>query len=74
MSMMRIRECYGVPAYRGARIRFQGREGVITGTSRTAMHLRARLSGDKRTVLLHPTWEIEYLPAADQPPKGASDA
>lgn len=59
MSMEYIRKTYKVPAKRGGRIRFQGREGVIVG-ARDA-RLRARFHGIG-IVALHPAWEIEYLP------------
>ena len=57
-----IREYYKVDAYRGRRIRF-GKEKPVEGTilgGKGAL-LRVRLNGLKRTALLHPTWEIEYL-------------
>ena len=60
MSMEYIRKTYNVPAKRGGRIRFQGRDGIIVGT-RDA-RLRAHFDGIG-TVALHPTWEIEYLPS-----------
>lgn len=65
MSMQYIRDYYGVPAKRGARIRFTGRsdgvaqEGVITGTRNA--HIRVRFDGDLCTSRLHPTWEVEYI-------------
>jgi hypothetical protein len=66
MSMEYIRKHYGVPAKRGARVRFtpNGRdkpacEGVITGSS--GAHLCIRLDGEKRPGKYHPTWEIGYL-------------
>ena len=62
MSMEYIRNAYRVPAFRGGRIRFEHRE---TGTIVSARHgkLRVRFDGRKRIALLHPTWEVEYLPA-----------
>jgi hypothetical protein len=58
MSMQYIRDYYRVPAKRGARLAFQGRPGTIVGSSH--QYLRVRLDGDTSTVLLHPTWEVEY--------------
>lgn len=57
MSMQWIRLNYGVPAKRGGRIRFFGAEGTIASATH---HLRVRMD-DGRRVLLHPTWEVEYL-------------
>jgi len=63
-----IRLNYGVPASRGGRVRLgpgfaadAGREGAIT--SSLEGRLRVRLDGDQRSVILHPTWEVEYLDA-----------
>ncbi|WHT20957.1 hypothetical protein N8J89_07800 [Crossiella sp. CA-258035] len=55
-----IREHYGVPAKRGGRILFEGKPAVIT----SARHggLRVRLDGEKRSIPIHPTWEVVYLP------------
>lgn len=60
-AMEYVRGYYGVPARRGGRIRFQGRE---TGTIRSAdgAYLRVQFDARKRVALLHPTWEVEYLP------------
>jgi hypothetical protein len=60
-----IRETYGVPAYRGRRIRFthgEPREGVILSGS--GPYIRVRFDGEKISKRLHPTWEVEYLPTA----------
>ena len=63
MSMKYIRDYYGVPAKRGARVRyFDGVNeffGVIVG-SRGSL-LRVRFDGEKGASLLHPTWWVEYL-------------
>lgn len=66
MSLEFIRHNYHVPAKRGVRVRlglgfgpdFAGREGTITYADH---RLRVRLDGDKRPIILHPTWELEYL-------------
>ena len=73
MTLAYIRNHYGVPARRGARIRFSGRvdsppiEGVIT--SAAGATLRVHFDGEPRLRrhFLHPTWEIDYLPPV---PKG----
>ncbi|AEK09791.1 hypothetical protein PBI_PATTYP_72 [Mycobacterium phage PattyP] len=57
MSMEWVRQAYGVPARRGGRVRFFGTEGTITSASH---YLRVR-TDDGRRLLLHPTWEVEYL-------------
>jgi len=63
MSMDYIRRTYKVPAKRGGRICFTGNKVKEPGTIRSAIgsHLRVQLDGSKRTVLLHPTWCVEYL-------------
>lgn len=59
-----IRGYYRVPAHIGAKILFEGYPGVITGFD--GPHLLARVEGyGERPVILHPTWEVEYLPADD---------
>jgi hypothetical protein len=62
-GMEHIRKMYNVPARRGGRIRFEGRD---IGTIVAARHgrLRVRFDGQKRIAFLHPTWEVEYLPNA----------
>ena len=68
MSLPYIREVYGVPAKRGARIRFDyplgkdrpgPHEGTIVGAR--GPHLNVRLDGERHTCSLHPTWRVEYL-------------
>ena len=57
-----IRDRYMVEAHRGHRISYGSKnpvEGTILGGKDG--RLRVRLDGSKRTVLLHPTWEISYL-------------
>lgn len=64
--MERIRDQYGVPARRGARIRFRGQPAVITGTSRSGgMYLMIRTS-DGRRHMVHPTWEMDYLTGVER--------
>lgn len=65
--MDHIRASYGVSAWVGGRIRFTPgiafgfaqKEGVILGAK--GPYLRVRFDGEKRTVFLHPTWEVTYL-------------
>lgn len=60
MSLEAIRRAYGVPAYRGKPVWFQGQPHVITGATRTGQHLRIRPVDGGRTVRVHPTWEMVY--------------
>lgn len=55
-----IRWFYEVPAYRGRRVSYNGRIGVITGSR--GMYIRIRLDGEKRSYIYHPTYEIDYEP------------
>ena len=64
MSMDYIRRTYGVPARRGGRIKFrpcQGleKEGFVVAAS--GQYIRVRFADMRRTVLLHPTWRVEYV-------------
>ena len=66
MSMEYIRNHYGVPAKRGARIKFTGTimNTPLVGTivySRN-QYLLVKMDNDHKIWTLHPTWEIEYLP------------
>lgn len=65
MSLEFIRHNYHVPAKRGGRVRlgqgFGPNFAGMTGTILSANHrLRVRMD-DGRRVILHPTWEVEYL-------------
>lgn len=69
MSMATIRKQYGVPARRGGRICFTDTDGVkfyCTITSSRDGHLRVlvddRVPGYRGRMLLHPKWNVEYLP------------
>jgi len=66
MSMAAVRKRYGVPAKRGARVRYtgEGKDKPELGTiaSTRGHHLRIRLDGIKGTHIFHPIWELEYLP------------
>lgn len=61
MSFEYVRERYGVPARRGGLIRFQGEPGRILSAS--GGYIFADVDG--RRCKLHPTWEVEYLPAEE---------
>lgn len=65
-SLKYIRDHYMVEAHRGHRIRY-GKNKPVEGTILGGKNgrLRVRLDGAKRTVLLHPTWEVTYLLAND---------
>lgn len=54
MSMTYIRRAYDVPAKRGARVRYKGKLGVITGSYH--QYLRIRLDGEKRSDVYHPSF------------------
>ena len=67
MSMDYIRKMYSVPAKRGGRVRWKPilqRALQLTGTITSARgaYLRVRPDGKKRSITLHPTWNITYLP------------
>lgn len=64
--MTRLRNWYEVPAKRGGRIAYTGDGVRKLGTIKGARNFRliVLLDGMKNTVSLHPTWKIEYLPAA----------
>lgn len=76
-SLAYIANYYGVPARRGAHIRFAGALARITGAS--GPHLRARMletcrwAERGRMVTLHPTWEVEYLARPIRPGNSAVD-
>jgi hypothetical protein len=65
VSLEYIRRTYGVPAKRGAAVRFKpdSRDRAETGKvigSKGAL-LRVRLEGHKRIALCHPTWAMEDI-------------
>jgi hypothetical protein len=68
MTMDYIRGHYNVPAKRAGRIRFTGetpaRDGTILGAK--GQYLSVRFD-DGRKGILHPTWEVTYLTAAEVP-------
>ena len=71
MSMDYIRNTYGVPAKRGMRVRYTDQAGTVWNgriTGARNQYLRVliddRVEGYQGRLLLHPTWQVEYL----QPP------
>lgn len=54
-----FRRQYGVPARRGARVRFNGRIGKVVGTR--GPYLLLKFDDEKRTKIFHPTWDVEWL-------------
>lgn len=63
VGLIYIRECYKVPARRGAQIQFEYpkgkfRRGSIVGSSDA--HLLVDF-GDGVPQVLHPTWQVTYL-------------
>lgn len=73
MSMKYIRDHYGVPAKRGARVLYsppneQARYGTIKISSGAGLIIK--LDGNKKSAIYHPTWCIEYLePLKKKKPK-----
>jgi len=59
--MKYIRDRYGVPARRGARVTFCGTPHTIVASK--GQYLRVREDGRKRIDSIHPTWNVVYLPA-----------
>ena len=67
-NMERTRKWYGVPAKRGCRIAYTGDGKRELGTIKSARDCRliVLLDGMAHTVILHPTWRIEYAPGDSQ--------
>jgi hypothetical protein len=55
--MADIRKYYGVPAKRGAKIKFQGIECKIL----SARGPYLRVKGPSKRFNIHPTWQVEYM-------------
>ena len=67
MTMTFIRCTYGVPAKRGARIRYtDGVSKLGTITSAKGLYLRVLFDGERNTRILHPIWNVEYLAALEE--------
>ena len=82
MSMKYIREAYRVPAYRGQRVRYLGNGTPREGRILSVKHAKLRVACDDGVrLLLHPTWEVQYLDEAgkvlshhsDRPPSWPHD-
>lgn len=67
-NMEYIRKTYGVPAKRGARVKYTGGKEPCFGsvTSSDGCYLRIKMDDEKHTGLYHPTWKIEYIAAAQE--------
>lgn len=55
-----IKDYYGVPAKRGAKIEYNGKPGTVTGTH--GPHVKVRLEGQKHSNCYHPT-DLKWLEA-----------
>lgn len=64
MTMQYIREFYGVPAKRGARVTVNGKQGVITGS--VGAYIRVKFDGDSYSKQCHPDWRVKYSDALDE--------
>lgn len=70
MSLDYIRRTYNVTAKRGMRVRYTDESGGIWNgriTSAPGAHLRIlvddRVDGYRRRLILHPTYNVEYMPS-----------
>ena len=67
MAYAYIRRTYAVDPQPGQRITLNGKPGVIVRPQGDPAHLRVRFDGQKHVVNVHPTWEVDYAPAALTP-------
>lgn len=66
MSFKYIQDYYGVPAKRGQKVKYRGKEGVIT--SAKGQYINIRFDGDAvATGPFHPISEIEYIKEVENP-------
>ena len=65
MSMKYIRDTYGVNAFRGAPIVFDGKPGRIVCAK--GQYLRVMIDGERQSRLVHPTWHMHYGKQQDRP-------
>lgn len=76
MSLKYIRDTYGVPAKRGARIEFLANDqSRWRGTIRSARFGWLRVQFDAKPSdrsLMHPTWNIRYLDASTETAAGGA--
>ena len=54
-----IRKYYQVPVKRGMKVIANGKSGEIT--SARGAYLKIRIEGEKKPIIYHPTWEIQYI-------------
>lgn len=54
-----VRSYYGVPAYKGVRVEYAGKQGVVTGGVNA--YVKILLDGEKFAKPYHPTDGITYL-------------
>lgn len=71
-----VRDYYGVPAYKGGRVRYEGgdapREGVITRAGGAHFYIQFD-DCDFESGPFHPTWKLDYLdPTLKSQDDGAS--
>lgn len=62
-----VRDYYGVPAWPGGEVEFDGTHAVITGF--TGAYVLILRDGDTESVPVHPTWHMTYLSAPDSTSK-----
>ena len=65
MSFASLTARYGVPAYRGRRVAFEGRLGAIVSAVGHRLRLRLDDDGGRVTGPYHPLWHIDYLDGVD---------
>jgi hypothetical protein len=60
--MKYIRDTYGVPIKRGARVEYSGGEKIVFGTVKSAGlgYMKILIDGEKKSKIFHPTWKIRY--------------
>lgn len=61
MSFDHINKFYKVNAYKGCRVKYDGKPGTIVGFY--GSYITIHLDGDDESIQVHyhPTWKIEYL-------------
>lgn len=71
MSLEYIRQTYGVPAYRGAKVKYTDCDGAAffctikaAKSARLSVLVDDRVPGYRGRLILHPTWNVGYLTSA----------
>lgn len=61
MSFDHINKFYGVNAYKGRRVRYEGKLGTIVGFY--GSYIKVHFDGDHVSIQVnfHPTWKMEYI-------------